>query len=149
MMSMIENISQWVNGWIDFNMVLDVNGGPSWANSSYDAPIIVNATSQEFYKQPLYYAIAHFSKFIRPGAIKIRLSDNDDLVEIESTAAINQSGQRVMILLNSGLSWIENVTIVDTERPGKFLNLQIGPREFQTIIWDAPLNPEVMATKTD
>lgn len=40
--------------------MLDVSGGPSWANISYDAPIIINATAQEFYKQPTYYALAHF-----------------------------------------------------------------------------------------
>ncbi|CAJ0956498.1 unnamed protein product, partial [Mesorhabditis belari] len=138
MMSLIENISQWVSGWIDYNLVLDVNGGPSWANVSYDAPIIVNSTAQEFYKQPTYYALAHFSKFIRPGATRIELTNNDDIVEIESVAVINPWGQRVLILLNSGLSWVYNVTIVDTARPNQFLNIQMGPREFRTILWDAP-----------
>jgi len=33
-------------------MALDEVGGPNWAGFSADSPIIVNATADEFYKQP-------------------------------------------------------------------------------------------------
>ena len=34
--------------------------GPNWANNFVDAPIIVNRDTDEFYKQPMYYSLAHF-----------------------------------------------------------------------------------------
>ena len=49
----IENLNHWVTGWVDWNMVLDDVGGPNWAGFSCDSPIIVNITSDEFYKQPV------------------------------------------------------------------------------------------------
>ncbi|CAG2117958.1 unnamed protein product, partial [Medioppia subpectinata] len=46
-------------------------GGPNWVNNFVDAPIIVNATAREYYKQPSFYSIAHFSKFLPPGAQRL------------------------------------------------------------------------------
>lgn len=50
-------------GWTDWNYALDLNGGPNWANMGADSPIIVDSDKQVFYKQPMFYAMAHFSKF--------------------------------------------------------------------------------------
>ena len=36
------------------------DAGPNWANNFVDAPIIVNRDTDEFYKQPMYYSLAHF-----------------------------------------------------------------------------------------
>ena len=38
----------------------DDDAGPNWANNFVDAPIIVNRDTDEFYKQPMYYSLAHF-----------------------------------------------------------------------------------------
>lgn len=38
----IEDLEHWVNGWIDWNLMLDQNGGPNYATNHVDAPIIVN-----------------------------------------------------------------------------------------------------------
>ena len=38
----------------------DADTGPNWANNFVDAPIIVNRDTDEFYKQPMYYSLAHF-----------------------------------------------------------------------------------------
>ena len=62
--SIIETLSHWVTGWIDWNMALDIKGGPSWNNNHVDAPILVNASADAFYKQPTYYAMGHFSKSV-------------------------------------------------------------------------------------
>ncbi|GMR55201.1 hypothetical protein PMAYCL1PPCAC_25396, partial [Pristionchus mayeri] len=58
--SIITVLNNWVAGWTDWNMVLDMQGGPSWVPNYLDAPIIVDKDAQEFYKQPMYYAMAHF-----------------------------------------------------------------------------------------
>ncbi|CAN8029207.1 unnamed protein product, partial [Ixodes persulcatus] len=57
----LEDLLHWATGWVDWNLALDLSGGPNWANNFVDSPIIVNATGREFYKQPMYYALAHFS----------------------------------------------------------------------------------------
>lgn len=37
-----------VSGWIDWNLVLDEQGGPNYAKNFVDAPIIINLTSNLF-----------------------------------------------------------------------------------------------------
>ncbi|XP_027230984.1 lysosomal acid glucosylceramidase [Penaeus vannamei] len=69
----IENLQHWVSGWTDWNLALDVKGGPNWAKNNVDSPIIVNAPHKEFYKQPMYYALAHFTKALPEGSRRIDL----------------------------------------------------------------------------
>lgn len=56
----MENLLNGVGGWIDWNLALDTKGGPNWASNFVDSPIIVNAKADEFYKQPMFYALGHF-----------------------------------------------------------------------------------------
>ena len=37
-----------------------MKGGPNWVKNFVDSPVIVNAAKDEFYKQPMFYAMAHF-----------------------------------------------------------------------------------------
>lgn len=60
----ISSLNHWQTGWIDWNMCLDLDGGPNWANNMCDAPIIVNADAAEFYLQPMYFHMLHFSKLL-------------------------------------------------------------------------------------
>lgn len=59
---------------MDWNLVLDESGGPNWAGNVVDAAVIVNKTSDEFYKQPMFYAIGHFSKFVPRGSWRVSLT---------------------------------------------------------------------------
>lgn len=87
-----------VNGWIDWNMVLDKQGGPNWAKNWCIAPVIVDTAADEVYFTPLYEVMKHFSKFIRPGAKRIGFNANSQ--EINLTAAQNMDGSIVVVIFN-------------------------------------------------
>ena len=53
-------MENWVAGWTDWNLALDLEGGPNWVSNFVDSPVIVNASLNEFYKQPSFYAMGHF-----------------------------------------------------------------------------------------
>lgn len=55
-------------------MALDEMGGPNLNSFPCDAAIIVNSTNDEFYKQPLFYVMGHFSKFVHPDSVIIDIS---------------------------------------------------------------------------
>ncbi|KAB7497444.1 Glucosylceramidase [Armadillidium nasatum] len=94
----IEDINHWSTGWVDWNIVLDPNGGPNWLNNFVDAPIIVNATADEFYIQPLYYALSLFSRNVPRGSVYVFSDvDNDNL---KTTAFVNPDGEVVLIVAN-------------------------------------------------
>ncbi|KAK7081313.1 hypothetical protein SK128_000992 [Halocaridina rubra] len=69
--NIIQDVNHWATGWIDWNMVLDIQGGPNWAYNYVDAPIIVDKVQGVFYKQPMYYAMGHFSIYVTTGDIRI------------------------------------------------------------------------------
>lgn len=58
------------NGYTDWNMILDPNGGPNLAFNA-DAAVIANPNEKEFLKQPIFYIYGHFSKYVRPDSIRI------------------------------------------------------------------------------
>lgn len=91
-------LNSWVEGWIDWNMVLDPEGGPNLAQNWCNAPVIVDIESDEVYYTPLYYTLMHFSKFIRPGAERIHLSLEQEAVM--AAAARNEDGSLVLVILN-------------------------------------------------
>ena len=93
-------LNNWVDGWIDWNMVLDKQGGPNWFKNWCVAPVIVDPDKDEVYFTPLYYTLSHFSKYIRPGASIIGLENSDKDVMV--TAAQNPNGSIAVVLFNEG-----------------------------------------------
>lgn len=91
-------LNNWVDGWVDWNMVLDKQGGPNWFKNWCVAPIIVDIDTDEVYFTPIYYTLSHFSKYIRPGAKRIDFENSDTSLMV--TAAINQDGSIIVIVFN-------------------------------------------------
>ena len=81
-------------------MVRDTKGGPNWANNWCIAPVIVNPQEDEVYFTPLYYIMAHFSKFIRPGAKIIETQHTDEALMV--AAAENPDGTIAVVVFNEG-----------------------------------------------
>ncbi|HMN88502.1 MAG TPA: glycoside hydrolase family 30 protein [Saprospiraceae bacterium] len=91
-------LNNWVDGWVDWNMVLDRQGGPNWAKNWCVAPVIVDPDQDEVYFTPLYYTLAHFSGFIRPGAVRIGFENTD--AALMTTAAQNPDGSIAVVIFN-------------------------------------------------
>lgn len=64
----IENLRAGSIGWIDWNLALDMSGGPTWSDNNLDSAISVDHKSNVYYKNPMYYALGHVSRFIKPGS---------------------------------------------------------------------------------
>jgi len=91
-------MNNWVNGWVDWNMVLDRQGGPNWFKNWCGAPILADPENDEVYITPIYYVMTHFSRFIRPEAKRIGFENTDK--ELMVTAAQNPDGSIAVIVLN-------------------------------------------------
>ncbi|WP_179349703.1 glycoside hydrolase family 30 protein [Winogradskyella pacifica] len=93
-------LNNWVDGWVDWNMVLDRQGGPNWFENWCVAPVIVDPDADAVYFTPLYYTMAHFSKYIRPGAEVIGVDNADK--DLMVTAAKNPDGTIAVVIFNEG-----------------------------------------------
>ncbi|KAH9516262.1 hypothetical protein DERF_007016, partial [Dermatophagoides farinae] len=98
----IEDLNHYSSGWIDWNLALNTEGGPSWAGNLVDAPIIINTTGNEYYKQPTFYAMGHFSKFLTPDSIRLHfdLIEAKQLQTVQATVFERPDHGIVMIILN-------------------------------------------------
>jgi glucosylceramidase len=96
--SMINDLNRWTVGWIDWNMVLDETGGPNHAGNYCSAPIIADTQTDTLHYQSSYYTIGHFTRFVRPGAIRILCATTRD--ELEAAAFLNPDGQVALVVLN-------------------------------------------------
>jgi len=125
---MIGTLNNWVDGWVDWNMVLDRQGGPNWANNWCLAPVIVDPEADEVYFTPLYYTMAHFSRYIRPGAMRIGHSNSDE--ELLVTAVHNPDGSIAVLVLNQS----EESKQLQLQINHKSASVAIDGRALQTIV---------------
>ena len=121
-------LNNWVDGWVDWNMVLNRQGGPNWFENWCVAPVIVDPEQDEVYFTPLYYTMAHFSRFIRPGAVRIGF-DNPD-ADLMTTAAQNPDGSIAVVVFNP----TEQEKTFSLTLGQQTTNLQISGRALQTIL---------------
>lgn len=102
--NIIVSIDHWVSGWIDWNVVLDKDGGPNHAGNFCGAPVMIDTATQKVYYTPVYYVLAQLSRSIRPGdkAVQTSLQTTgtgpDDL---HACATINNNGILSIQMLNT------------------------------------------------
>jgi glucosylceramidase len=121
-------LNNWVDGWVDWNMVLDTKGGPNWFKNWCAAPVIVDTEKDEVYFTPLYYVMSHFSKYMRPGAIKIGCTINNS--ELMTSAVQNLDGSIALVIFNPT---DENKTIEIGLKTYK-KNISINAKSLQTVV---------------
>lgn len=121
-------LNNWVDGWVDWNMVLDRQGGPNWFENWCVAPVIVDPEADEVYFTPIYYTMVHFSKYIRPGARVIDLENSDESLMV--AAAENPDGTIAVVVLNQGTK----ARHFQLSLKGKSTNVAISGQALQTIL---------------
>jgi glucosylceramidase len=122
--NIIVSLDHWLEGWIDWNIVLDKHGGPNHVGNFCGAPIMIDTETGEVYYTPIYYVLAQFSKTIRPGDTALQVNqqlEGLDKDALHASAAINDNGLVSVQLLNT------------TKAPINY-SLQIGSQYAQVTI---------------
>jgi len=129
----IEDLNHWFVGWVDWNIALDAEGGPNWAKNNVDSPIIVNATSGEFYKQPMFYALAHFSKFLPPKSYRIGVTTKVNSRNVEMTTFTNADGYKTAIIMNKDNA-ATTLSVAEAKK-NRYVEVALPPRSIVTVLW--------------
>lgn len=117
MYDIIKIIQKNAAAWVDWNMVLDLTGGPSWAKNNLDAPIIVNKARDEYYKSPMFYALGHFSRFVEPNSMRLDyiIANAKFDYPVEAVAFHTPNEYIVIVALNSNKYSVPFKIIVDKQ----------------------------------
>ena len=127
--SIINDFNSGVVGWTDWNILLDERGGPNHVQNFCFAPIHADTKTGLLTFTPTYYYIGHFSKFIKPGAL--RISTTTSRTAIESTSFKNKDGKIVTVVMNKTDAKMGYKLIVGNSETF----LEIEPRAMQSIIY--------------
>lgn len=95
--NIINDLRNYNEGYIDWNLFLDDTGGPNHVNNLCSSPILLNIFQEQLLKNPSYYYIGHFSKYIKPGAIQIGSSITQGLYTV---AFENPNGSKIVVIQN-------------------------------------------------
>ena len=106
----VKEVQAGASGWIYWNLLLDTRGGPFNLSPSHnDGPgnyqhpvVIVDVAEGEFHPTGLFYFLAHFARFVRPGAVRIGTHDGElaEGVSAVGFATPDDSSSTVLQIVN-------------------------------------------------
>ena len=98
--SILNDLRRWTQGWIDWNLALNLEGGPNHVGNYCSAPALVDSDTGTFQWHPSYHALAHFSRAIPPGSVRILSVAGFD--GLEHLAYQRPDGNLSLVILNLG-----------------------------------------------
>lgn len=92
------DLNNGVNAYIDWNILLDSNGGPNHKKNFCNSIVMLNKDNTDYIKSLAFYYMAHYSKFIKPGAYRIAYSKY--MEDITLTAFKNPDDSIAVVMCN-------------------------------------------------
>lgn len=97
---MIGDLNAGANGYIDWNILLDEQGGPNHVGNYCDAPLMYDRASERLIVNRSFYYIGHITRFVQSGARIVPTSSYTD--RLETLGALNVDGTHALVILNRG-----------------------------------------------
>ena len=124
----ITDLNHGTQGYVEWCIILSNKGQPNPYDNFNSAPVLINPETDEVIYTPLYYLLSHFSKFIRPNAVRIELS-GQQVNGLIYTAAKNTDGSIAVVVFNKN----QEKYVLTFSLENEEYNINIGPRTLQTI----------------
>ncbi len=133
----MNDINNWVSAWIYWNMILDQDGGPWLVAPEHGNPdpnqqhavVIINRDSGEISYTGLYYYLAHFSKFIKPGAYRIETTGGSS--SLNYAGFLNPDGSIVVNVINNA-----EESVFELQWKNKITSYRFPAHSITTLIWN-------------
>jgi glucosylceramidase len=131
------DLEVYTSAWIYWNMILDEKGGPWSVSEIHGNPnpnvqhpvVIINRRSKKVTYTGLYYYLAHFSRFVRPGAVRIATGGSLDGVRVMAFKA--PDGKIVAELMNRKRKDVE----VGVKFHDRVLRMKLPAISITTALW--------------
>ena len=126
--SIINDLNRWTVAWLDWNLILNTQGGPNHVGNYCSAPMIIDTNTQEILYQSTYYYIGHFSRFIKQGDSILEIENDTSLLSLSSISK-NRDKVNTVILNKSNTS--DSFTYIGANTS---IDLTIPERSILTLI---------------
>jgi glucosylceramidase len=118
----------WSRNVLEWNLASDPNLGPHTDGGCTTCLGAVTVDGNAITRNQSYYIIAHASKFVRPGSVRIYSSE---IPGISSVAFLAPDGQKILIALNTGSEWQQ----FNIEFNGKTASASLNGGAVASYIW--------------
>ena len=117
------DINTGASAFLDWNMLLDWRGGPSYCQNYVKSPVILNEQGNDFILTPIYDALKKFAK-LYPAGSKIVRCDYDSK-DVAAIARKTKAGYEAVIANVSGGEQEVEIKLGKTKKHLKLLPLEI------------------------
>ena len=130
----IGDLENGANAILDWNILLDAHGGPNHVGNYCDAPVMYDEVLGELhFRRPFYY-LGHFSRFIKPGAV--RLLTTRYTLDLETTTFKNPDGTCATVVLNRHDRDIDfTLAIGGNQIERRKADLTAAAHSIMTLVW--------------
>ncbi|HUU12556.1 MAG TPA: glycoside hydrolase family 30 beta sandwich domain-containing protein [Terriglobia bacterium] len=134
----VSDLEAGASAWIYWNMILDEQGGPWLISEVHGNPpdniqhpvVIIDRQKKQVTYTGLYYYLAHFSKFVRPGSVRIETAGRRE--HVRCIAFLKPDGTIVAEVLNSQ----HHRATVSLGWRDRAVNVELPPLSITTYIWN-------------
>ncbi|KAJ3446780.1 glucosylceramidase [Anaeramoeba flamelloides] len=122
-------------GWVDWNICLDMEGGPNHLGNNCGSPVMVDADSnpQRVVYNPPFFYMGQISKFLIPDSIRIGLNIQNNDENLVATSFLTPKNQIVLIVQNQN----DNERSFDIVYKNMIANYIIPEHAIATFVFDA------------
>ena len=123
-----EAMNNWCRSITAWNLALDEEGNPNIGPFKCAGMITIDSITKEVTYSGQYYAMGHFSRFVKKGANRVFSSGTVD--DVYHTAFVNPNGEKVLVITNTG-----GDRELQIEYNGKFIKFSCPEDSISTMIW--------------
>merc|ERR1712217_208873 len=127
------DLNAWAVGWTDWNLMVDHRGGPNHLGNFCDANLIADPDNVlgagTVIKQVSYYLMGHFSRYLRPGMVRVKTQSSGGLTV---TSFVDKKSKKTAVVVMNSQSGSVRFTINDKATGKSAVGLSIPGRSIQT-----------------
>ncbi|AMR27281.1 glucosylceramidase [Hymenobacter psoromatis] len=121
-------VRNWSKNVLEWNLASDQNYGPHTPGGCDACLGAVTISGNTVTRNPAYYNVAHSSKFVRPGSVRVATNQPGNLLNV---AYKTPNGKRCLVVLNNG-GTLQNFNI---QYKGKVVSTSLYGGAVATYIW--------------
>lgn len=133
--AIIHSMRNWARVFVKWGLALNERRGPNAGGCNTCTGLIeVNETTGVVRKTIDYYTLGHFSRFVRPGAVRVY---STNIPGILTAAFVNRDRSRVLAAYNATAERRR----FQVEWRGRWLPLELPPLSGATVVWRPGIGP--------
>ncbi|WP_297793730.1 glycoside hydrolase family 30 beta sandwich domain-containing protein [uncultured Eudoraea sp.] len=120
----------WSRNVLQWNLAADENQQPHTDRGGCTRCLgAITITGDSIIRNPAYYIIAHASKFVAPGSVRIDSNQGDNILNV----AYNTPDNKTVVLLQNKKN---ETVVIELHKEDEKLIITMGAKEIATLVWE-------------